>query len=989
MLFTEEQVATLVTDAGSLKRGQELAGPAKWSQLGQSDVALWGACAGSGSKPYLTGVDLTGPAFKCSCPSRVFPCKHGVGLLLLFARQPQLLPAGTPPSWLAEWLEKRQTKAELPAPKASQAEEAVDLAVPTPSESASRDKREAQRTARRQAGAADLEAWLTDLIRAGLADLENKPRSYWEGQAARLVDSQLPGLAATLRELGEQPRVGANWTSRLLGRLGELYLLLRAFRNVETLPPAARQELLQQVGVNLKKEALLADPTTSKVTDHWLVLGQFSWEEVRLTARRTWLRGLRSGRYALILEFAFGGQPFATPLVSGGRYVGELTFYPGLLPLRAVTTGLTFKESMPAMAPPGGPPNQLLDDYANALALHPWLREWPATLTQIQPVRQLDGSWLLYHTTESGAIPLRFADDNAPWQLLAQSGGQPITLFGEWDGRAFRPLGSWVEGATAGATAEEPRHQPAAPNQEASSALTPEQLPAWPQVLRSALLGTRQSGESTAVIHSISTPTDSPEQRLLLAAGTVALVQKAGFVPPAQATPLPHPAPAESWEPLGRLGTECLRELLSSNRYAVFRTDYWAQLQQHQRLVPASLLVLALQTESFRTHLPGPLSATLGERGHWLTQQNPDWHPLLAATNSPLDLDTWETGTLQQRRFFLEQRHKSDPEEARQLLATTLPTEPAATQATLLSALERSVQPADAPLLETYLVARSKEVRQTVVPLLARLPHSALVERAWQRAAPLLTLKRPRLGHAKLLVTLPENWDKSWLAEGVEQQTANFEGGERAGWLGQLLAVLPPSRWIAHLGVGVEELLALAEATEWSRLLLRAWARAAYLHQDEAFVAPLLLRHFTQPGVLLQPQVTQLAQLLTDAEKLALLRAQLPPHTSEAPAYLPEFLGYLSVPWPADIVAVTVRYLTQVLAPAVANPYAETYQRVATLLSRLARYLPDDQVAQCTDALAPLALAYPLLAPLIEQLLDALRFRQQLAASLTEPSYPS
>jgi hypothetical protein len=138
-----------------------------------------------------------------------------------------------------------------------------------------------------------------------------------------------------------------------------------------------------------------------------------------------------------------------------------------------------------------------------------------------------------------------------------------------------------------------------------------------------------------------------------------------------------------------------------------------------------------------------------------------------------------------------------------------------------------------------------------------------------------------------------------------------------------------------------------------------------------------------------QPQVAQLAQLLTDAEKLALLRAQLPPHTSEAPVYLPEFLGYLAAPWPADIVAVALRYLAQVLAPAVGNPYAEAYQRVATLLSRLARYLPDDQVAPCTDILTPLAIAYPLLAPLIEQLLDALRFRQQLAASLTEPSYPS
>nr|WP_279163542.1 SWIM zinc finger family protein [Rhodococcus erythropolis] len=27
-------------------------------------------------------VDLRGPAYKCSCPSRKFPCKHALGLLV-------------------------------------------------------------------------------------------------------------------------------------------------------------------------------------------------------------------------------------------------------------------------------------------------------------------------------------------------------------------------------------------------------------------------------------------------------------------------------------------------------------------------------------------------------------------------------------------------------------------------------------------------------------------------------------------------------------------------------------------------------------------------------------------------------------------------------------------------------------------------------------------------------------------------------------------
>jgi hypothetical protein len=994
--YSEDQARAFVTNAGTWQRAQQLGQPAKWNNLGRTDSTAWGECAGSGSKPYLTGIDLSEPAFKCSCPSRVFPCKHGAGLLLLLARQPALFTEPTVPAWLEEWLAKRQQTQEKKVDKAGsgfQAPADVLTGYTVGPDAAGAAQKDAvapvtgnevtpARLARMAQGTDDLEVWLLDLMRNGLATLDQQPANFWESQAARLVDNQLPGLAGSIRELVTLRQAHADWPSRLLARLGEVYWLVRAFQNREQLPAATRQEVLQQVGVTIKKEEL---PTYgAPLADEWRVVGQFTWEEDRLTARRSWLHGQATGRYALLLEFAFGSQPFATPLVPGGRYVGELAFYPGLLPLRAATTGRTFGEPMPATAPPGGPPSQLLDDYANALAVHPWLREWPATLTQVQPVRQLDGSWLLYHATEGGALPLRFADDNAPWQLLAQSGGHPMTLFGEWDGRAFRPLGSWLEGATVA----ENRNQPAAPTPEAPSALTPEQLPSWAQLLRGALLGTRQSGEPTAATPLVDTPTDSPEQRLLLSAGTVALVQKAGFIPLGQAAPLLPPAPAETWEPLGRLGAECIRELLSSIRYSLFRADYWAQLQQHQRVVPASLLVMALQSESFHSNLTGPLVAALGERGRWLARQNPDWCPVLTAANAALDLTTWETGTLPQRRSFLEQRHQNDPEEARQLLATTLPTEPAATQAALLAALGASLSSADEPLLETYLGARSKEVRQTVVPLLARLPHSALVGRAWQRASPLLSLKRLSLGRDKLLITLPEKWDKAWLVDGVEQHTADFKGGVRAGWLGQLLAVLPPSRWTAHLGVETSELLSLAEATEWSHLLLHAWARAAYLHLDEAFAAALLLLHFTQGGLLLEQQVKDLAQVLPNEKKLALLRTQLPPYTSEIPASFPEFLGYIAIPWPTDIATLALRYLTEILAPAATDVNSDAFLHAATLLYRLERYLPAAQAAYYMEVLSPLA-DHPYLTPLITMLFNALRFRQQLAASLTEPSYPS
>ncbi|GAA4362962.1 SWIM zinc finger family protein [Hymenobacter saemangeumensis] len=448
MAWTEEQVRALVTDAGTLKRGQELASPSKWSNLGQTDTAAWGHCAGSGSRPYLTAIDLSEPAFKCSCPSRVFPCKHGAGLFLLLAGQPELLPTAAPPDWLADWLGKRQQSQEKKTSKAAApvpAEEAEDTPTTRPTAPADAGpglEVAPARLARMEQGAADLELWLIDLMRSGIAALDQQPRSFWESQAARLVDNQLPGLAGTLRELATLRHSHADWPARLLGRLGELYWLTRAFRNRHHLPADTHQEVLQQVGITIKKEELLTQAPA--ITDEWQVLGLRITEEERLTVRRCWLRGLGTGRYALLLEYAFGSQPFATHLVPNAYYEGRLVFYPGLLPLRATPLELKFTGSGKAhAAPPGLSPTQLLQGYAEALARHPWLREWPATLAEVVPARLPDDSWVLTHGPENLALPLRLSSADEGWQLLALSGGHPLSVFGEWDGQALRPLGSW------------------------------------------------------------------------------------------------------------------------------------------------------------------------------------------------------------------------------------------------------------------------------------------------------------------------------------------------------------------------------------------------------------------------------------------------------------------------------------------------------------------------------------------------------------------
>ena len=246
-----------------------MAKPADWPTLGHTEAAAWGECKGSGKLPYQVGFDQVAGAFRCTCPSRVFPCKHGAGLALLLAREPARFTATNPPAWLAEWLGKRQEKeaakvgrvveraaveAQYPASKSPE-----ELTKAAAREAAARAKKEAQKADRSRQAAADLETWLLDVARAGLVHAHQQPAAFWETPAARLVDGQLPGLAARIRAVPALlEEAGLAWADRLLAALGELYLLARAVQQPAALPPALQVETQLQTGLPMRRDALTA-----------------------------------------------------------------------------------------------------------------------------------------------------------------------------------------------------------------------------------------------------------------------------------------------------------------------------------------------------------------------------------------------------------------------------------------------------------------------------------------------------------------------------------------------------------------------------------------------------------------------------------------------------------------------------------------------------------------------------------------------------------
>jgi len=427
---TAEQVSQLAPDAASMKAAQGLATPAKWLLNAASDEALWGECKGSGANPYQVVVDLTATAFRCSCPSRKFPCKHALALMLLRVARPEGFAVDAPPEWAATWLEGRRKRTEAKQEKAEQAAKApVDIEAAT--------RRAEKRLQRMREGAAELERWLQDQIKRGLAALAMEGAEPWRQLAARMVDAQAPGLAFRLKRLAPLMGQGTDWPRRVTAELGRLQLLLDAFRRLETLPPLVAADLLAALGLPEEKEAIRRDGERQR--DRWQVLGQVLEENERLWERRVWLHGQESGRHALLVDHSFGERRFDQGFLTGTTISAELAYTPGQAPLRALL--LDAPQSLPPTPPPTGDLEAELSAIADHLARNPWATHLPLTLRGDGLIR--DGAaWRL--RTPQGDPSLRL-DAAAGWQLLALSGGGPLTLFGEWDGEQLRPLTGWTE----------------------------------------------------------------------------------------------------------------------------------------------------------------------------------------------------------------------------------------------------------------------------------------------------------------------------------------------------------------------------------------------------------------------------------------------------------------------------------------------------------------------------------------------------------------
>lgn len=431
--WSAQRVEQMAPDGAAVKAAQSVARPAKWKSLGCTDRLAWGECQGSGKDPYQVRVDLVDVTYKCSCPSRKLPCKHALGLLLLFA-DGKSVPAGSPPAFVEEWSANRARRAE-----AKQKKEAEPAATaPDPEAKA---KRVEKRENRIGAGLEQLEAWLADIVSQGLAAARAQPPAFWAQMSARLVDAQAPGLANRVELLGDHALASARWQPQLLRSLGELQLLIDAYRNLEGLPPALASEVRTMIGWPQSLDELRE---RAGVRDIWQVVGRRQTQDQKLRVQQTWLRGTRGGQLAKVLEFAAGPVPLPVSYTLGQMVDAEMVYFDGCPPLRTLEKlrhGLEPRRlAMAGATDIAG----MQTTYATALAENPWMGRAPNMLGPVNPVIEADRLFLCDSAQRRIAVAEGFGH---AWALLALAGSDSLQLFGEWDGLEFDPLTIECRGA--------------------------------------------------------------------------------------------------------------------------------------------------------------------------------------------------------------------------------------------------------------------------------------------------------------------------------------------------------------------------------------------------------------------------------------------------------------------------------------------------------------------------------------------------------------
>lgn len=192
-IITEELIRSLAPNGAAASNGKKISSSGDFKSLSKTEdeTLIFGECMGSGKNPYHTSADFSGdqPVFRCSCPSRQFPCKHSLGLMY-------------------EWLAKKTFEiSEIPddiAQKREKAAKRAEKAAMPPEEKKApkQNKAAAEKKLKKQAEGLELaEQFVTDMFTRGISSVSRASAEQYKTLAKQLGDYYLPEPQAIMNEI--------------------------------------------------------------------------------------------------------------------------------------------------------------------------------------------------------------------------------------------------------------------------------------------------------------------------------------------------------------------------------------------------------------------------------------------------------------------------------------------------------------------------------------------------------------------------------------------------------------------------------------------------------------------------------------------------------------------------------------------------------------------------------------------------------------------
>jgi hypothetical protein len=288
--YTTEDVNRWAGDPATASAGRSV--QKKFTTLGISADGTWllGQCQGSGKEPYQVSVDLgdpDAPTFRCNCPSRKFPCKHGIGLMLCWIADSKKFKPQEP---AADLLAKREKKSERERKKADTLastpvgeEAAGDPASSGPAKKAASNAAQKKKIAAQREGLELLEKLIIDLASSG---------QWFEATRLEKIRRQAP-------QLGDAYLYAAMYLLNRLVLIGETEDLSEDERMARGADLVAQAWSTTQRGKAYLDEQLGADESQADADAVMeSILGR-AWKLTELKERGYWAANLK------LLELAF------------------------------------------------------------------------------------------------------------------------------------------------------------------------------------------------------------------------------------------------------------------------------------------------------------------------------------------------------------------------------------------------------------------------------------------------------------------------------------------------------------------------------------------------------------------------------------------------------------------------------------------------------------------------------------------------------------